>query len=96
MADLTRIPAPKPTPDTRHYWEGAARGELLVQECESCATTYFPPRPFCPTCAARRVRIRKASGRATLYSYVINHRPHPGFDGPFAIAVVQLEEGPRC
>ena len=31
------------------------------------------------------------------YSYVINHRPAPGFgdDGPYAIAVVQLAEGPR-
>ena len=38
-----------------------------------------------------------ASGDATLYSYVINHRPAPGFeaDGPYAIAVVQLAEGPR-
>jgi uncharacterized OB-fold protein len=38
-----------------------------------------------------------ASGRATLHSYVINHRPARGFedDGPYAIAVVQLEEGPR-
>ena len=36
-----------------------------------------------------------ASGRATLYSYVINHRPHPAFNGPYAIAVVTLEEGPR-
>jgi len=36
-----------------------------------------------------------ASGKATLYSYVINHRPHPAFDSPYAIAVVELEEGPR-
>lgn len=38
-----------------------------------------------------------ASGRATLYSYVISHRPAPGFeqDAPYSIAVVQLEEGPR-
>ena len=38
-----------------------------------------------------------ASGYATLYSYVINHRPAPGFedDGPYAIAVVQLAEGLR-
>ena len=38
-----------------------------------------------------------ASGRGTLYSYVINHRAAPGFadDAPYAIAVVQLEEGPR-
>jgi hypothetical protein len=26
---------------------------------------------------------------------VINQRPSPGFDGPYAIAVVELEEGPR-
>ena len=38
----------------------------------------------------------KASGRGTLHSYIINHLPSPGFDdGPFAIAVVELEEGPR-
>jgi uncharacterized OB-fold protein len=32
-----------------------------------------------------------------MYSYVINHRPVPGFedDVPYAIAVVELEEGPR-
>lgn len=38
-----------------------------------------------------------ASGEATLYSYVINHRPAPGFEAeaPYAIAVVQLTEGPR-
>ena len=39
----------------------------------------------------------RASGRATLYSYVINHMPAPGWeaDGPYVIALVQLEEGPR-
>ena len=26
---------------------------------------------------------------------MINHGKHPAFDGPYAIAVVQLEEGPR-
>jgi uncharacterized OB-fold protein len=37
-----------------------------------------------------------ASGKGTLYSYVINHRPAaPGFTPPYAIAVVALEEGPR-
>ena len=38
-----------------------------------------------------------ASGRAKLHSYVINHRPAPGFEAeaPYAIAIVELEEGPR-
>jgi len=36
-----------------------------------------------------------ASGRGTLESYVINERPHPAWDAPYAIALVQLEEGVR-
>lgn len=36
-----------------------------------------------------------ATGRASLYSYVIHHRSAPGHEAPYAIAVVELEEGPR-
>ena len=52
---------------------------------------------MCPACGSRNVEWFTASGRATLYSYVINHRPAPGFEDetPYAIAVVELEEGPR-
>lgn len=43
------------------------------------------------------VEWQPVSGRGTLHTYVINHRPAPGFeeDAPYAIAVVQLDEGPR-
>jgi uncharacterized OB-fold protein len=86
---------PLPTPETRHFWDGTAAGELRLQRCDACANVYFPPRPFCPACASRKVTVFKASGHATLYSYVINHRPAPGFTPPYAIAVVELAEGPR-
>ncbi len=95
MVDKSRIPVPIPTPETAHYWDGTRSQELRLQRCDECDETYFPPRPFCPCCASRKVSIYKACGRATLYSYVINHRPHPAFDGPYSIAVVELEEGPR-
>jgi uncharacterized OB-fold protein len=88
-------PLPKPTPETRHFWEGTRAGELRLQRCDRCAHVYFPPRPFCPACASRAVAVFAASGRATLASYVISHRPHPAFEGPYAIALVELEEGPR-
>ncbi len=88
-------PRPQPTPETAHFWEGARRGELRLQRCRACARAYFPPRPFCPVCASRDVEVFRASGRATLYSYVIHQRPGPGFEPPYAIAVVELEEGPR-
>jgi uncharacterized OB-fold protein len=90
-------PAPVPTPETQPYWDGCAAGELRLQRCADCSEAYFYPRPVCPACGSVRVEWFTATGRATLYSYVINHRPAPGFenDGPYAIAVVQLEEGPR-
>jgi uncharacterized OB-fold protein len=86
---------PKPTPETRHFWEGTRQRELRLQRCDRCAHVYFPPRPFCPQCACREVSVFAASGRATLESYVISHRPHPAFEPPYAIALVQLSEGPR-
>lgn len=87
---------PRPTPETRHFWEGCQAGELRLQRCLACREAYFPPRPFCPHCASRDVEVFAASGRATLYSYVINHRPRPDIGTePYAIAVVELDEGPR-
>ncbi|MBW2228746.1 MAG: OB-fold domain-containing protein [Deltaproteobacteria bacterium] len=88
-------PLPQPTPETAHFWNGTLEGELRLQRCTSCEESYFPPRPFCPSCGTRDVEVYPASGRARLYSYVINHRAMPGFESPYAIAVVELEEGPR-
>lgn len=95
MADYNR-PLPTATPETRHFWEGTQNGELRLQRCTACKESYFPPRPFCPACGSRAVETYKASGKATLYSYIINHRPRPDFGTePHSIAVVTLSEGPR-
>jgi uncharacterized protein len=91
----TQRPKPQPTPETKHFWEGTAAGEIRLQRCDACTKVYFPPRPFCPGCGGRKVSVFKASGRAKLYSYVIHHRPAPGFTPPYSIAVAELEEGPR-
>jgi uncharacterized OB-fold protein len=88
-------PKPVPTPETKHFWEGARAGELRLQRCRACGQAYFPPRPACPRCASLDTEVFRASGRARLYSYVIHERPAPGFEPPYAIAVVALEEGPR-
>lgn len=87
---------PQPTPETQPFWDGCKVGELRLQRCVDCGGSYFPPRPFCPACGSRAVESYAASGRASLYSYVINHRPRPDMGGaPHSIAVVTLEEGPR-
>ncbi len=94
MAEPGRI-IPQPTPETQHYWDGAKQGELRIQACNSCSESYFPPRPFCPKCGSRDVKVVKASGKGKLYSYIINHLPSPGYTPPFTVAIVELEEGVR-
>ena len=91
--DFEQVTVPVPTPETAHFWSGCVAGELRLQQCDDCSRVYFPPRPFCPDCGQRAVSILGGSGKARLLSYVINQRPHPAFDGPYAIAVVELEEG---
>jgi uncharacterized protein len=87
---------PSPTPETQHFWDGCKAGELRLQRCIPCKRSYFPPRPFCPHCASREVEVYAASGKATLETYIINHRPRPDMGtGPHSIAVVTLAEGPR-
>ena len=94
MAEPGRI-IPTPTPETKHYWDGAREGELRIQACNSCEQNYFPPRAFCPKCGSRDVKVVKASGKGRLYSYIINHLPSPGYTPPFTVAIVELEEGVR-
>ena len=95
MADQTQRKLPRPTPETQHYWDGTRVEELRLQKCNDCRETYFPPRPFCPHCSSRDGSVFAASGKATLYSYVISYIPAPGLEPPYSVAVVTLEEGPR-
>ncbi len=86
---------PLAIPEADDFWQGAQRGELRLQRCSVCKHAYFPPRPFCPACSSRAVESFTATGRATLYSFIISHVPTPGHTPPYSIAVVELEEGPR-
>ena len=95
VADKSKIPLPTPTPETEHFWQGAKQAELKLQKCNDCDHVYFPPRPFCPACGSKKIQQFEATGAGTLHSYVINHLPHPAFDGAYSIAVVELEEGVR-
>ncbi len=97
MTDPYAGPIPKATPESLPFWPAAARGELLLQRCDACATTYFYPRSFCPACLSAAVRWITASGFGKLYSFVINQRAPRKFPvaGPYVVGLVELVEGPR-
>ncbi|TAM84391.1 MAG: DNA-binding protein [Jatrophihabitans sp.] len=82
--------------DTAFFWEGTAAGELRIQRCGACGTLRHPPGPMCPSCGADDPGYVLASGRGTVFSYVVHHHPPvPGRTVPFVVALVELEEGVR-
>ena len=82
--------------DTAFFWEGTTAGELRVQRCPSCGTLRHPPGPMCPACGDEKPDYVVASGRGTVFSYVVHHLPPvPGKTLPFVVALVELEEGVR-
>lgn len=97
MADYGK-PIPVPSDESRPYWNGLREHRLLMPHCDDCAHVWFPPTQFCPACASAAWTWKQASGRGRLYSYVVYHRLyHPGFadELPYAVAVIELQEGPR-
>ncbi len=88
--------APSMTADTQFFWDGAKRGQLLLQRCGACATLRHPPRPMCPHCHSLEWDVIEASGRGTVYSFVMpRHPPLPFFEDGYIVALVALEEGVR-
>lgn len=82
--------------DTAFFWEGTAAGELRLQHCPMCGRLRHPPGPMCPSCGAEKQDWVVASGRGSVFSYVVHHHPKvPGKQLPFVVALVELEEGVR-
>jgi len=82
--------------DSQFFWDGTALGELRLQSCNACDSLRFPPGPACPDCGALDRGHVVASGRGTVFSYVVHrHPPVPGKELPIVLVLVELDEGLR-
>ena len=94
--DRSKIIRPVRNQDTDFFWEGTRQGELRLQKCNACGELRHPPGPVCPTCHAMDRGHVVASGRGTIFSFLVHHAPQmPGRELPVTIALVELEEGVR-
>ncbi len=86
---------PAVTEENEHFWKGGADGRLRLLRCRACTTYVHPPAPICPECRGRDLAAETVSGRARVLTYTVNHQPWiPGFDPPYVVAIVELEEQP--
>ena len=98
MADVKR-PLPRSNEaDTGPFWSATKAKQLRYQQCSQCQTVVFYPRAHCTGCTEGELSWQTASGKGTLYSYsVVRQSYHPYWREhvPYAIAWIDLEEGPR-
>lgn len=92
-----RKPLPLIDDDSRPYWEGAKRHELMLKRCTRCGR-HFHLEYQCWDCPEdSTLEWVKASGQGTVYTFNVFHQAyHPGFkdDLPYNTAVIELAEGP--
>jgi uncharacterized OB-fold protein len=90
-----RKPLPRLDDTNRPFWDGARRGELLLQRCLDCGACRFPAAHACVACHGTRSEWGAASGRGTIESFCVFHKGYfPGFEAelPYNVVVVALDE----
>ena len=73
--------------------EGA---HIVGGSCTACGFVTLGVREICPECWAEGTMQDVPIGRSgRLYTYTVIHQLPPGYDAPFAVGYVDLEDGIR-
>lgn len=74
------------------------RYNLIGSKCTNCGRVFFPPRVICPDCRRKgNIEDIKFSGKGKIYTYSIVRSPASDFkiEAPYAVAIIELEEGAK-
>ena len=82
-------PQPSVTVETQPFWDGTAKGILLLKRCRDCGETHYYPRALCPFCFSGETEWYEASGQGRIYTFSVMRR----VPAPYVIAFVTLAEG---
>lgn len=92
IAKDRELSSPSISPENAPFFEGTAKGVLMLKYCDACQRHHYYPRALCPHCFSERTRWIQAKGSGTIYTFSVLRLGTPT---PFALAYVLLDEGPR-
>ena len=77
------------------FWQGMAEKRLLIQFCPASGEYYWPPRIRCHKTGSTEMEWIETAPTGTLYSFVtVGKSMIKGFDAPYTIGLVSLNEHP--
>jgi len=79
------------------FWAGTRERRFTLPWCRACGRPHWFPREVCPHCLSDDLDWREASGRGAVHAVSVMPAGGAGgaARGPYAVALVDLEEGVR-
>ena len=80
------------------YWDGAARGVLVLQQCGSCGKIRHYPRVLCDACWSFDVSPVEVAGTGTVCSWTVTEHsfdPSIAPDVPYTLVTVNMSAAVR-
>jgi hypothetical protein len=90
-------PLPWANPTTQPFFDAAREHRLVLQRCPRDGL-FFYPRSRCPSCLGVDWTWEEVAGRGRVHSFTVDrvgHVPALRALAPYAIAIVELDAGPR-
>ncbi|MGC8619398.1 MAG: Zn-ribbon domain-containing OB-fold protein [Thermoplasmata archaeon] len=81
----------------KDYLNSLKEGNLLGFECNSCKHRWLTIQNFCPNCGSHDIKDTYLSKRGKIVTYTILDVVPTNFKdkAPYAIAIIELEDGSR-
>jgi uncharacterized OB-fold protein len=84
-----------PIRDNLFIIDAEGRSNLIVSHCKECGQKFYPLVPMCPSCIKEdTVDTLEIRGRGRIVSFTKVLRGLPGYDSPYVLACIELDEGP--
>jgi len=81
---------------TFYMWrDGLKAGKLLGLKCQDCGSFTFPPRRVCSECGRENLEIVELGKKGKIISFTTCYAIPTGFQGPYVVAMAELDEGCR-
>ncbi len=76
------------------YAEALRGGRFLGLKCHQCGEYTVPPQKVCSSCQSEDMEVVELSRNGEVRSFTVIYTPAEGFDPPYIVGLVELEEGP--
>ena len=87
----------KVVPTIENFYRFCAEKKLMGVKCGKCNAVFAIPRTVCPKCHSAGMEWVQLKGTGKLLSYSIVYVSTPEFQAqtPYAVGIVELDEGAR-